>query len=216
MIDTYNANRSEGDEYVAPPSVSFGVSMNYYKYPLNEAREEAEKNLLYGAKNIKGKDATVLTIRKGSGQQAKFAWKYGSPVQTEIKKFITDALSSTDPAEKTKALHSVIYHMRGEKRITQGLLYDETENAKSVYQIVIEDAARRGEEALGHAFDNLFDSDVQKQAGDYLEDIRKALLEFEKEENRAALEIVESQPYDLIVQMLWFAKFYTEKSGKEN
>ncbi|MGI6370623.1 MAG: type III-B CRISPR-associated protein Cas10/Cmr2 [Ignavibacteria bacterium] len=48
-------------------SLSFGVSITYYKYPLYEALESA-RDLLFGvAKNIEGKNAIALDMRKHSG-----------------------------------------------------------------------------------------------------------------------------------------------------
>ena len=48
-------------------SLSFGVSITYYKYPLYEALESA-RDLLFGkAKNVDGKNAIALNLRKHSG-----------------------------------------------------------------------------------------------------------------------------------------------------
>lgn len=49
------------------PSLSFGVSVSYYKYPLYEAHEAAKWLLLRKAKNVCGKNAIALELRKHSG-----------------------------------------------------------------------------------------------------------------------------------------------------
>jgi CRISPR-associated protein Cmr2 len=49
------------------PSLSFGVSVSYYKYPLYEAHESAKKLLFGNAKHVKGKNAIALDLRKHSG-----------------------------------------------------------------------------------------------------------------------------------------------------
>ena len=48
-------------------SLSFGVSITYYKYPLYEALESARCLLFDKAKNVKGKNAVALNLRKHSG-----------------------------------------------------------------------------------------------------------------------------------------------------
>ena len=48
-------------------SLSFGVSITYYKYPLYEALESARNLLFDKAKNVKGKNAIALNLRKHSG-----------------------------------------------------------------------------------------------------------------------------------------------------
>lgn len=48
-------------------SLSFGVSITYYKFPLYEALESARNLLFVNAKNIKGKNAIVVDWRKHSG-----------------------------------------------------------------------------------------------------------------------------------------------------
>lgn len=48
-------------------SLSFGVSITYYKYPLYEALESARNLLFEKAKNVVGKNAIALNLRKHSG-----------------------------------------------------------------------------------------------------------------------------------------------------
>lgn len=48
-------------------SVSYGLSISYYKYPLYEALESARELLFQKAKNIKGKNAIAWCLRKHSG-----------------------------------------------------------------------------------------------------------------------------------------------------
>lgn len=65
VIDSLNLKDKNNKEIKA--SLSFGVSISYYKYPLYEALESA-RNLLFGkAKNINGKNAIALELRKHSG-----------------------------------------------------------------------------------------------------------------------------------------------------
>lgn len=48
-------------------SLSFGVSITYYKYPLYEALESARGLLFAKAKNVNGKNAVAMELRKHSG-----------------------------------------------------------------------------------------------------------------------------------------------------
>ena len=48
-------------------SLSFGVSITYYKYPLYEALESARGLLFNKAKHVEGKNAIALNLRKHSG-----------------------------------------------------------------------------------------------------------------------------------------------------
>jgi CRISPR-associated protein Cmr2 len=65
VIDSLNLKDKDNKEIKA--SLSFGVSVSYYKYPLYEALESA-RNLLFGkAKKVDGKNAVALDLRKHSG-----------------------------------------------------------------------------------------------------------------------------------------------------
>ena len=62
---TFEEGDKEGQQII--PSLSFGVSVSYYKYPLYEAHEAAVNLLFNEAKHIDGKNAIVLDLRKHSG-----------------------------------------------------------------------------------------------------------------------------------------------------
>ena len=49
------------------PSMSYGLSISYYKYPLYEAFSSARKQLFEVAKNVKGKNALAWELKKHSG-----------------------------------------------------------------------------------------------------------------------------------------------------
>lgn len=62
---TFEDGDKKGQQII--PSLSFGVSVSYYKYPLYEAHEAAVNLLFYEAKHIDGKNAIALDLRKHSG-----------------------------------------------------------------------------------------------------------------------------------------------------
>lgn len=77
-------------------SLSFGISISYYKYPLYEAFETA-RNLLFGtAKNIDNKKAVAWSFRKHSGGifNAAFSLKNGS-LQTAFQNLIQNTDENT-------------------------------------------------------------------------------------------------------------------------
>lgn len=77
-------------------SLSFGISISYYKYPLYEAFETA-RNLLFGtAKNIDNKKAVAWSFRKHSGGifNAAFSLKNGS-LQTAFQNLIQNTDEDT-------------------------------------------------------------------------------------------------------------------------
>lgn len=68
-IKTLGLTFEDGDNKGKPiiPSLSFGVSVSYYKYPLYEAHAAAVNLLFNEAKHIDGKNAIALDLRKHSG-----------------------------------------------------------------------------------------------------------------------------------------------------
>ena len=82
-------------------SLSFGVSISYYKYPLYEALESA-RNLLFGkAKNIQQKKAIAWSFRKHSGGNFDAAF---SLYDEELKKQFDKLISETTDDEIVSAI----------------------------------------------------------------------------------------------------------------
>lgn len=66
-IDKNNIIRPEKDGEKLHTSLSYGLSVSYYKYPLYEALKSARESLFDTAKNVQGKDAIAWCLRKHSG-----------------------------------------------------------------------------------------------------------------------------------------------------
>lgn len=82
-------------------SLSFGVSITYYKYPLYEALETA-RNLLFGkAKGIKEKNAVAWSLRKHSGGtfEAAFSLK-----DEELKTQFENLIAATTDKDTVSAI----------------------------------------------------------------------------------------------------------------
>ena len=73
-------------------TISFGVHLFYYKYPLSSSLEEA-RNLLYEAKCEPGKNSLVLQLTQHSGQQIKIKFSLSSPLLTDFSKLLSGLIS---------------------------------------------------------------------------------------------------------------------------
>lgn len=99
VVDTKGLKDDKGKEIKA--SLSFGVSISYYKYPLYEALESA-RNLLFGkAKNIEQKKAVAWTLRKHSGGTFDAAFSLKGE---ELKKHFENLIEATTDSETVSAI----------------------------------------------------------------------------------------------------------------
>lgn len=67
IVDECDLKKEDDEKVDIHASLSFGVSITYYKYPLYEALESARTLLDEKAKKISGKNAIALNLRKHSG-----------------------------------------------------------------------------------------------------------------------------------------------------
>ena len=93
------------DDNIIKASLSFGVSISYYKYPLYEALESA-RNLLFGkAKNIPDKKAVAWSLRKHSGGTFDVAF---SLKNEELKQQFANLIAATaDGATVSAVAHKI-------------------------------------------------------------------------------------------------------------
>lgn len=93
------------------PSMSYGISITYYKYPLYEALKEA-LNLLHTAKSVKGKNALAWKIIKHSGSEFSAALSREIPEFTEAFKDLidktTDGNTVSAVAHKMREFYSLV------------------------------------------------------------------------------------------------------------
>ena len=110
IVDPLGLKNDKGNEIKA--SLSFGVSISYYKYPLYEALESA-RNLLFGkAKHIEQKKAVAWSLRKHSGGtfDAAFSLK-DENLKTQFEKLIeatTDNETVSAIAHKLRQNESLV------------------------------------------------------------------------------------------------------------
>jgi len=139
------------------PSLSFGVSITYYKFPLHEAHRNAQKLLFEKAKR-EPKNNLALTIQKHSGERFKGVYNLSSCSYKIFQKLMASCLQN--PNNK---LSSIVFKIR--------------EN-EAMFKAIWEDAKK-----VENFIDNSFDEDVHKESDieNYLKTIKKLIPQVFKE-----------------------------------
>jgi len=87
-------------------SISFGLSLSYYKYPLNEALKASVDALEYAKDN--GKNSTTMKLQQHSGQYVQTTIKHSSPSYEEFEKLIKEYLKIEDEKAMLSSFHHTI------------------------------------------------------------------------------------------------------------
>jgi CRISPR-associated protein Cmr2 len=117
-------------------SLSFGISITYYKYPLYEALERARAALFGTAKKHPGKNAVAVSVQKHSGQSFKFCVGKEEESYTLFEQLLYDNLN-----EKVEIPHS-LHHKLAELQP----LFKKADAVK-----------------IHNIFENFFDEDTHKE-----------------------------------------------------
>ena len=119
-----------GDE---KPSISFGISITYYKYPLSEALKSSRSAL---GKAKSKKNAICATIRKHSGQSFEFTESFDSRAYSKFREIMGEAIGKKC-IEFPKSLHhklndlsSVIKHSDNLDAIFENFFNEDEHKAK--------------------------------------------------------------------------------------
>ena len=104
----FNKNTQSGIQ----TSLSFGVSISYYKFPLYEALKESREALFARAKSKK--NAVCVKVRKHSGQLFEFTEQFDSDIYTDFKDLLKRALS-----DEIEFPHSLQYKLRNLKALIE-------------------------------------------------------------------------------------------------
>lgn len=212
----YKAFKDQAYEYL--PTLSFGVVIHYYKFPLYEWTQEANAALENGAKKVKDKDTLVVNLTKHSGKKRMLVLEkiHQSEVYTEFLKLVEAV-------------------QRG-SITTQGSFQEEflssVPQKLQMFQTVFLEALRYGDQAVANFMENTFDA--QWHGKDKIEAylnrilsltlaIRKYALGISKEkletlnENlyRGTIKNVYDFMYLLLCDMLQTASFLIEKKEDE-
>ncbi len=172
-ISTDFNNRFEGTE----ATLSFGISMQYYKFPLYEALENS-RNLLFRDAKSGEKDNIAFSVTKHSGQTFKATIHKKGELYENFKLFSSNLKGGDDI---DNFLHSIHHKIESNK-----LLLKEIANNK---------------EQLKNFFDNYFNETVHNDYKEFFEQ----LVEFIYESYRVVKE--DKNPLDIVYATLRFIKF---------
>lgn len=155
---------------VEHPTLSFGVSITYYKYPMFEALGLAD-DLLTQAKAGTGekplKNNIVFSVQKHSGQtRAALLHKGNIKTLEEFNSLVDYYLNKVEKSENEKPGED----KADEKKILSSVMHGLRE--KEFLLLV----AIKGEKTLKNYFDNNFNESGHEQYGKFFESIRKLLL----------------------------------------
>ncbi len=104
------------------PTMSYGISMSYYKFPLNEAREVAHDLLMDKAKKHQAKNAVEFKLLKHSGSFFEAGFDKGDPYYVTLMELL-----HTNLAGETW-LNSVIYFVQHHQHLIAHLCLGELKN----------------------------------------------------------------------------------------
>lgn len=93
-------------------SLSYGLSLTYYKYPLNEALDLSKKLLFENAKNTPGKNCTVFQLLQHSGQYRETVLNFG-----EGKSFDSFLTMLNSFSKKEQLLQSLTHKLVEDKEM---------------------------------------------------------------------------------------------------
>ena len=198
---------SEGEN--AGPTLSFGISIQYYKYPLYEAME-VSRRMLGEAKSGK-KNAVAVNVQKHSGQS--LGLKISNENLDKIELFLHLGKAET---KDQQTLHSMIYSVEEFKGLYDQMIYNAQEDWKNHLQ-----DEKHGAEKFTEIWCHLFDNSSQEKYMDYIKSTAEFFYQecIVKEEVLAeTLDEKEENPNDItrmISSLLRLKKFFKEKGGEE-
>jgi len=175
------------------PTLSFGIAIQYKKFPLDEAMASARECLDY-AKGGK-KDAMCVNLQKHSGQSLQFV--IGNSMYEEVLKKILLIEKNKGDEKDDEIIHSVLYIL----------------NMFTPAIKVLNAAVRKGNvtlEAYQAAWTNFFDNAKQQKAEEYVKKICK--LYYEKMVTMVGED--EDSSLETLIYLLRMKHFLVEKEGE--
>lgn len=199
VVKTCNLKK---DGKLIEASLSFGVSITYYKYPLYEALESARKLLFEKAKNVEGKNAIALDWRKHSGST--FSMSFSKTNPELVSKF--EAVIKQSQVEET-LVSAVAHKIRNNEGLLKLWMGTEestfTERNKAFFEKYMEyDSDKTDNESL-----------YKRSALDLLNELYKTKVNLqmsEKQENENISGIIKT-----MYAMLRMAKFINGEEDKQ-
>lgn len=136
LSDKYNFFVNRPGEK-AKSSLSFGISIFYFKYPLSKALKRADEQLNYIAKKNKGKNSLALQLTQHSGQSTQLLFSFSDSPLSDFNSYLKNIISA-------------------EKEVPHGIL---AKLAK--FKTLIINA--EGEEDINNIFENVIKDDSHKK-----------------------------------------------------
>lgn len=128
LDEKYEDVKKVADSADLQTSMSYGVAVSYYKYPLYEILYTAQNLLHITAKNVQGKNAVALELRKHSG--GTFAVQF-SKNDEKLKKAFADVVASSSVEESV--VSAVSHKIRNNEGILKLWLGDANANERNTY-----------------------------------------------------------------------------------
>ncbi len=100
------------------PSMSYGISVSYYKFPLNEALAEGVRLLFDTAKKTCNKNAVSYAVLKHSGQYFGTTFNKNEPSYTSYKELIKQQVQDAD------YIHRVVYKLEPLQSVFLGIGFE--------------------------------------------------------------------------------------------
>ncbi len=163
IFDLINEIDAKFKEKFPDNTLSYGVSITYYKFPMNEALVEARNQLENHAKkhseNGKRKNAVAFKVLKHSGRAfgtvfQKELMKDDSPGNRNIYTLVMKLLKDFSDKDKDKYLNSIVHSIQAYRGILKELF---------------EHVPDQVEERVKHFFANSFDEEIHDEYRGYID-----------------------------------------------
>ena len=195
-------------------SISFGISIFYYKYPLYEAFKQVQYQLFGVAKDKKYKECIALTVQKHSGQTMNLIIKNKTGQADNLVDKLYELISTGKIGSSTGSSsgevsenNSIMYHLM---------------NNKFFFIFAMKQAIQEKKpQIIKNAFNNYFDHVTQKEEGhirekvNYVQTLVETLMEmanaFNTTMSEEEINKVVDDVFEKVINILRYRKFLTEK-----
>lgn len=205
ILDLCDDIREKFDQSgIEEASISFGIAINYRKFPLYESFNQA-REMLYRAKKLSDKKNSIaINLTKASGLSVFLNFGNETEALNQFKNLINNYYISNEKSEKIKdSTNSVIYLM---------------DNYRDLYDIA---SNNKDKKEIKNFFTNMYSNPMQENYQKFIKDITNLFIQAknDKENNRFKSIIENDSNKDEnteLSSMLRFAKFLVEKGGKSD
>ncbi|BAK24430.1 CRISPR-associated Csm1 family protein [Porphyromonas gingivalis TDC60] len=182
-------------------SMSYGVSIFYYKSPMSEAIDIAD-SMLRKAKEEKEekekkKDAVAISIQKHSGQKIEF--------------LLPCKHSSADETDRKESLYGktveLVRAFKGDGNMLNSLIYW----IEEMYEILFIEEVTQSQERINAVFDNFFDEEIHKENEVFFDLLKDFIHSMHRSED-APRKL--SDKKELLHGILRYCQFVTAKKEK--